>query len=71
MAASRSISIIMSLMILALVMSPAPPCHAARLNERVLTGPICPACVCCSPPPPGSCCECCTTPVETSAEGSP
>ena len=36
------------------------------------SGPICPACVCCTPAPPGSCCQCCATPVETQSEnGSP
>lgn len=34
MAGSQPISIIVSLMILALVLSPTPPCDAARLNER-------------------------------------
>ena len=36
------------------------------------SGPICPACVCCTPAPPGSCCQCCTTPIETQSEnGTP
>ncbi|KAK4764636.1 hypothetical protein SAY86_025726 [Trapa natans] len=64
MAGSRPISIIVSLMILALVLSPAPICVEARLNERVLKDPICPACVCCTPPPPGKCCKCCASPTE-------
>ncbi|KAJ6711718.1 TRANSMEMBRANE PROTEIN [Salix purpurea] len=70
-------SILASLFIFAIVLSPVlPSADAGRLNHRglgrVSRPPICPACVCCSPPPPGSCCSCCASPVQTqSTAGSP
>ncbi|KZV58817.1 hypothetical protein F511_18654 [Dorcoceras hygrometricum] len=53
-----------------------PSCDASRVNlvQEELTGPICPACVCCVPPPPGKCCaQCCAfpyTPVAVEHENS-
>ncbi|KAH7856669.1 hypothetical protein Vadar_004060 [Vaccinium darrowii] len=67
-------TVFVTLIIFAMVLSPMlTSCEAARFAHRELLqgGPICPACVCCSPPPPGSCCPCCTTPtpVATESEG--
>ena len=108
MAGNSLKSIMVSLFIFAMVLSPIlPSAEAGRLNHRgdyllkrsslsnsflvhykhiifywsyacvflrvgLQSGPICPACVCCSPPPPGSCCPCCSTPTEPeSTTGSP
>ncbi|KAG6782238.1 hypothetical protein POTOM_011633 [Populus tomentosa] len=75
MAGNSLKSIMVTLFIFAMVLSPIlPSADAGRLNHRGLQGPICPACVCCSPPPPGSCCPCCSTPTPTEPEsttGSP
>lgn len=35
--------------------------------ELLQGGPICPACVCCSPKPPDGCCPCCTSPPSSPA----
>ncbi|KAL9387719.1 hypothetical protein Peur_020843 [Populus x canadensis] len=75
MAGNSLKSILVTLFIFAMVLSPIlPSAEAGRLNHRGLQSgrPICPTCVCCSPPPPGSCCPCCSTPIETeSTTGSP
>ncbi|CBI36016.3 unnamed protein product, partial [Vitis vinifera] len=50
-----------------MVLSPmVSPCDAARFTQRELLqgGPLCPACVCCSPLPPNGCCQCCASPAE-------
>ncbi|KAL6335735.1 hypothetical protein AAG906_039498 [Vitis piasezkii] len=62
-------SILLTIFIFAMVLSPmVSSCDAARFTQRELLqedeGPICPACVCCSPAPPGGCCPCCTSPAE-------
>ncbi|KAG6669222.1 hypothetical protein CIPAW_01G228700, partial [Carya illinoinensis] len=54
----------------AFILYPIVTCDAARFTQEV-TGPICPACVCCRPAPPGSCCQCCATPIETQSENGP
>ncbi|XP_065868970.1 uncharacterized protein [Euphorbia lathyris] len=70
MASSSMKSVLVTLFIFAMVLSPIMQTQAARLNTRDLLQtdePIfCPACVCCSPPPHGSCCECCAEPVPDS-----
>ncbi|KAI5602437.1 hypothetical protein BDE02_01G156000 [Populus trichocarpa] len=77
MAGNSLKSILVSLFIFAMVLSPIIPSAAAgRLNPRGLAGTsrtICPTCVCCTPPPRGSCCnKCCASPIQTqSATGSP
>ncbi|KAJ0250392.1 Transmembrane protein [Hirschfeldia incana] len=75
MATERSSSVILlSVLILALVLSPILPCQAARahldVEARMLLllrasgvpspPPIrfCPACACCAPARPGACCPC-------------
>nr|DAD44533.1 TPA_asm: hypothetical protein HUJ06_002763 [Nelumbo nucifera] len=74
MAAKSGISMMATLLILALVLSPVLPTEAARFTNNELFGRtllqeeiICPACVCCTPAPPGECCECCASPIETEA----
>ncbi|KAL1829251.1 hypothetical protein DCAR_0208580 [Daucus carota subsp. sativus] len=57
-------SIVVALFLLAIVISPALPCEAARLPHRGILqnddGPVCIACECCAPPPsPDKCCICC------------
>ncbi|KDP40828.1 hypothetical protein JCGZ_24827 [Jatropha curcas] len=69
MATNSVKSVLLTLFIFAMVLSPMMPCEAARApnhNRGLLQTdePFCPACVCCSPPPPGSCCDCCATPVD-------
>ncbi|KDP40831.1 hypothetical protein JCGZ_24830 [Jatropha curcas] len=54
MAANSLKSVLVTLFIFAMVLSPAIPSEAARLNHRDLLQtttrpPICPACVCCEP----------------------
>ncbi|KAK9281136.1 hypothetical protein L1049_004029 [Liquidambar formosana] len=64
-------SVLVTLLIFALVFSPMLPCDSVRVSH-LGSGPICPACVCCTPAPAGSCCDCCATPIETQSEsGSP
>ncbi|CAF2056787.1 hypothetical protein Bca4012_098766 [Brassica carinata] len=75
MATERSSSVILlSVLVLALVLSPILPCQAARAHldvegrmllllraQRVPPPPpirFCPACACCAPAPPGACCPC-------------
>ncbi|CAA7049652.1 unnamed protein product [Microthlaspi erraticum] len=63
MANERSSSIIfLSVLVLALVLSPILPCQAAREllggEMRMMPELLCPACVCCAPAPPGACCPC-------------
>nr|DAD44532.1 TPA_asm: hypothetical protein HUJ06_002762 [Nelumbo nucifera] len=72
MAAKSGISMMATLLILALVLCPVFPAEAARFTNNELLGrkqrqPICPACVCCTPAPPGSCCRCCASPIQTEA----
>ncbi|KAJ7963112.1 Cell division cycle protein-like protein [Quillaja saponaria] len=57
---------LVTLFIFAMVMAPTLPCDASR--SLLASGPICPACVCCTPPPPGSCCKCCASPIETQSQ---
>uniref|UniRef100_F6HY67 Uncharacterized protein n=1 Tax=Vitis vinifera TaxID=29760 RepID=F6HY67_VITVI len=60
-------SILLTIFIFAMVLSPmVSPCDAARFTQRELLqgGPLCPACVCCSPLPPNGCCQCCASPAE-------
>uniref|UniRef100_A0A6N2MUB8 Uncharacterized protein n=1 Tax=Salix viminalis TaxID=40686 RepID=A0A6N2MUB8_SALVM len=75
MAGNSLKSVLVTLFVFAMVLSPMlPSAEAGRLNHRGLqSGPICLTCVCCTPPPPGSCCKkCCATPIETEpATGSP
>ncbi|KAK7834302.1 hypothetical protein CFP56_024732 [Quercus suber] len=71
MAAKALSSSLVALLIFAIILSPISTCDAVRFTQRA-SGPICPACVCCTPAPPGSCCQCCATPVETQSEnGTP
>ncbi|KAH7547123.1 hypothetical protein FEM48_Zijuj01G0275800 [Ziziphus jujuba var. spinosa] len=69
---SATKSILVTILIFAMILSPLSTCDAARLSYQ--ERPICPACVCCRPPPPGSaCCRCCAAPIETqpAENGSP
>ncbi|XWS16270.1 hypothetical protein CRYUN_Cryun34aG0070700 [Craigia yunnanensis] len=65
-------SVLITVVIFALVLSPMLPCGEAR---SLAPRPICPACVCCAPPPPGqACCRCgCASSTQTqhSQTGSP
>ncbi|XP_059459218.1 uncharacterized protein LOC132188706 [Corylus avellana] len=65
-------STLVTLFIFAIILSPMATSDAARLTQRA-SGPICPACVCCTPPPLGSCCKCCATPspIAKAENGSP
>ncbi|WCJ39676.1 cryptdin protein-related [Euphorbia peplus] len=64
MATSSIKSVLVTLFIFAMVLSPMIPTEATRLNTRELLQtkkPFpCPDCMCCSSAPPaGSCCACC------------
>ncbi|KAF3450661.1 hypothetical protein FNV43_RR06750 [Rhamnella rubrinervis] len=72
MAAGKSTSsILVTVLIFAMILSPMTTCEAARSPKP--ERPICPACVCCEPAPKGSCCRCCAAPIVTQPahSGSP
>ncbi|XWS20203.1 hypothetical protein CRYUN_Cryun31cG0079700 [Craigia yunnanensis] len=49
-------SVLITLVIFSLVLSPMLPCGEARPPAPT---PMCPTCVCCGPPPPDqACCSC-------------
>ncbi|CAA0814671.1 Unknown protein [Striga hermonthica] len=67
-------SIIVTLILLAFVLSPILPTCDARytvFREVLASRPICPACVCCEPPPKDSCCRCCSSPIAVQNHGAP
>ncbi|OMO70930.1 hypothetical protein CCACVL1_18575 [Corchorus capsularis] len=68
MAGNNAGSILITIFLFALVLSPMLPCDATRPIDHpgpVVKRVICPDCVCCTPPPPGSCCKCCASPIQT------
>ncbi|KAM3267897.1 hypothetical protein P3S67_031882 [Capsicum chacoense] len=74
MAMNSQNTILATIIIFMLVLSPIVPSNANGLTRRevLVRRSICPACVCCQPPPPGSCCSCCASPINTqSHNGSP
>ncbi|KAJ4717994.1 Cell division cycle protein-like protein [Melia azedarach] len=70
MAGNNPRSVLLTLFIFAMVLSPMLPSEAARFPANGLGGVMllrrpavpppapCPACVCCAPAPPGRCCPC-------------
>ncbi|OMO66490.1 hypothetical protein COLO4_30544 [Corchorus olitorius] len=73
MAGKNTGSILITIFLFALVLSPMVPCDATRPIDHpgVVKRIICPACVCCTPPPPGSCCKCCASPIQTQSSPTP
>ncbi|OMO66491.1 Cell division cycle protein-like protein [Corchorus olitorius] len=75
MAGKNAGSILITIFLFALVLSPILPCDATRPIDHL--GPVvkrvilCPDCVCCTPPAPGSCCKCCASPIHTQSPSTP
>ncbi|KAK8489622.1 hypothetical protein V6N13_023832 [Hibiscus sabdariffa] len=67
MAGDYSRSVVISLVIFSLVLSPMLPCAMARTPPPRATPRVyCPQCVCCEPAPPGGgCCKCLCASFET------
>ncbi|XAR65484.1 hypothetical protein NMG60_11009626 [Bertholletia excelsa] len=59
-------SLVLSIFIFALALSPVLECEGARELLQICHQPL--NCVCCSTPPPGECCTCCPPPPPPPAE---
>ncbi|KAG7657199.1 unnamed protein product [Arabidopsis thaliana] len=61
MATERFSIMLISVLVLAVVLSPILPCQATRAHldaETRMLRRVCPSCVCCAPAPRGACCPC-------------